>query len=274
MPSGYFPEQAGKALAISFFCVFCLFRAGAQDLEVGFIGGGCYYLGDLNPGKHFVNSKISYGAVARCNLDTRWAVKLSFERGTIKGNAANSTFLPDRGLSFTSDITDIAATVEFNFRQYFTGSTMNAFTPYVFTGISAFFYNPKNNGVELRSLGTEGQNIGYMGRAPYGSVGISIPFGLGLKVSFTKKIGFQVYWEMHKTFNDYLDDVSTTYYLDGRTITESDPIGIASDPTRNHEAGMQRGSTSNNDWYCFYGASLTYKFNLISTKRCRDLHHY
>lgn len=256
-------------------CIFLLqlYTVKSQDLEVGFTAGGCYYLGDLNPGKHFVNSQFSYGVMTRLNLDTRWAVKISAVRGKIKGDASNSTFLPDRGLSFTSDLTDIAGVVEFNFLQYFTGSRMNAISPYIYSGISVFFFNPEYNGISLRSMGTEGQNLGYQGRTQYGSVSVSIPFGLGVKVSLAKRVGIQAFWEMHKTFNDYLDDVSTTYYLDGKSIAPGDLVGEVSDPTRDHQPGMQRGNASTKDWYAFYGISVSYKFNLLSKKKCRDLNH-
>jgi len=247
--------------------------ARAQDLEVGLIGGGCYYLGDLNPGKHFLNTNVAYGITTRLNIDTRWAVKISAMRSEIEGHASSTGFPARPGLSFTSNLTDISGVVEFNFRPYFTGSRMNAFTPYIMGGISAFFYNPFSQGVELRPLGTEGQNIGYEGRKPYGSVGISLPFGLGVKASISQRIGLQLYWEMHKTFNDYLDDVSTTYYLDGAVIDRNDQAATASDPTMNHKPGMQRGNASNKDWYAFVGLSVTYKFNIFKSNKCRDLNH-
>jgi hypothetical protein len=245
----------------------------SQDLEVGVAVGGSYYLGDLNPGKHFVNTQLSYGMVARYNLDSRWSVKLSGMYGTLKGEASSSTFLPDRGLYFTSNVTDISGVIEFNFFPYFTGSFKSRMTPYVFGGLSVFFYDPQANGVSLRSLGTEGQTIGYLGRSPYGSTSVSIPFGVGCKFSLTSKLGVQVYWEMHKTFTDYIDDVSSTYYLVGRDIQGGDMAGIMSDPTLDHTPGMQRGNSENNDWFAFFGASITYKFNLVSTKKCRDLNH-
>ena len=259
-----------------FWVILFLFQyhsAKTQDLEVGVNIGGCYYLGDLNPGKHFLNTDIAYGVVARYNLDTRWAVKISGLRSKIKGNSAQSAFLPERDLSFSSELTDIAGVMEFNFRPYFIGSRMNVISPYIYCGISVFFFNPVDHGVSLRAMGTEGQNIGYQGRSPYGSVGVSNSFGVGAKMNLAKRLGLQVYWEMHKTFNDYLDDVSTTYYLDGSSVDPNNLAGTASDPTLNHKPGMQRGNTSNKDWYAFFGVSVTYKINLLSTKKCRDLHH-
>jgi hypothetical protein len=44
-----------------------------QTGEVGFFGGVSYYIGDLNPAKHFLSSKPAYGVVARVNLNPRWS---------------------------------------------------------------------------------------------------------------------------------------------------------------------------------------------------------
>ena len=265
------PASKPAILTILFLSLF--HPAISQDMEVGLTVGGSYYLGDLNPGKHFINSQIAFGLVARYNLDTRWSLKLSGTRGELKGNSSSSPFLPERGLSFSSSLTDISGVVEFNFLPYFTGSYKSTATPYIYVGISVFFFNPMSNGVSLRSLGTEGQNIGYKDRSPYGTTGISIPFGLGGKFSLTNRLGLQVYWEMHKTFTDYIDDVSTTYYLISRDINKNDLASVMSDPTLDHDPGMQRGNSTTNDWYSFFGVSITYKFNLISTKKCRDLSH-
>ena len=246
----------------------------SQDLEVGITGGGCYYLGDLNPGKHFLNTQVAYGVLARYTIDTRWAVKLSVIHGSVKGEASSTGFLPDRGLSFSSPVTDIAAIMEFNFMPYFTGSEMSKVSPYIYTGFSVFFFNPVSNGISLQPLGTEGQNVGYQGRTPYRTTSFSFPFGLGGKFSIAKRLSLQIFWEMHKTFTDYLDDVSTTYYLNGRSIAANNQAGLMSDPTRDHNPGMQRGNEKNNDWYAFFGISFTYKFDLLASKKCRDLNHY
>ncbi|MEI6681934.1 MAG: DUF6089 family protein [Bacteroidota bacterium] len=267
-------RRSGRSVFLVFVFLSISHAVKSQDLEVGLTGGGSYYLGDLNPAKHFQNTQFAYGFMARYCLDTRWAVKLSTTIGKVKGEAATSGFLPDRGLSFSSKITDISGIVEFNFMPYFTGSRMNRISPYIYTGISVFFFNPVSNGIFLQSLGTEGQNIGYLGRKPYSTTAMSIPFGLGLKISLAKRLSAQVYWEIHKTFTDYLDDVSTTYFLNGAAIKPGDPAAVMSDPTLNHTPGMQRGNPNNNDWYAFVGLSFTYKFNLLSSKKCRDLHHH
>lgn len=255
--------------------IFC-FYAGpieAQSIETGLFGGGSYYIGDLNPGKHFQNYQVAYGVLVRYNIDDRWAVKLSGYRGTVKGNSTQSKYMPERDLSFSSPVTDVSAEVEFNFFDFYIGSRKNWITPYIYTGFSFFLFNPKNGGASLRELGTEGQNVGYEGRKPYKTYSFGIPFGLGVKISLARRLGLTVFWEIHKTFTDYLDDVSKTYYLDGPAINKDDPTQYLSDPTMSYTPGMQRGNSRTNDWYSFSGITLTYKFNLLSPRRCRDLEH-
>ena len=43
------------------------------------------------------------------------------------------------------------------------------------------------------------------------SIGISIPFGMGVKFALSKHLAATVEWRMQKTFTDYLDDVATVY---------------------------------------------------------------
>jgi hypothetical protein len=241
--------------------------------EVGIMGGDSYYLGDLNPGKHFQNLQLAYGMLIRYNFDSRWTVKLSGTRGSVKGNSASSTFLPGNQLKFESPITDISGTVEFNFFDYFTGSEREYFTPYIYAGLGVFWFNPSADGHLLQPAGTEGQNVKFEGRKPYKTTSINIPIGLGVKYSLGRRVCIAAFWEIHKTFTDYIDDVSTTYYLSGPTISPGDQTALLSDPTRTHEPGMQRGNSSNKDWYSFSGITLTYKFVVHAKRKCRDIHH-
>lgn len=240
----------------------------AQTAEVGLIGGITYYLGDINPGIHFLASRPAYGGVARVNLNSRWTVKAEVVRGEIRGNDARGTTNDKRGLGFESKITDVGASAEFNFFDYTTGSRKNILTPYIFGGVGMVFYNPEYNGIDLRSLGTEGQNAGFDGRSPYGKVTFTIPFGLGIKYSINRRLGLTAEWGMRKTFSDYLDDVSTTYYLNGTQIDPGDPAEFLSDPTLLHQPMQERGNPTTKDWYNFAGISLTYKFRLYNKNKC------
>jgi hypothetical protein len=272
---------SGPKIRVIFFPFMMLFFIGMNlrcasqtELEVGLFIGDSYYLGDLNPDVHFRMAQLAYGVVGRYNFDDRWSIKLGVTRGEVKGNSGKTNFLPGRDLNFVSPITDFSVMGEFNFFPYFTGSRWNWITPYLYAGIGGFAFQPMSGGQKLQPLGTEGQNVGYDGRKPYKTIGVNIPFGLGVKVSIGKKIGLTAFWEMHKTFTDYIDDVSSTYYLVGPAIDPNDVIGIHSDPTRNHQPGMQRGNPKSYDWYSFSGLTVSYKFQIRGSRKCRENKHF
>jgi len=241
-----------------------------KSLEVGLFGGGSYYIGDMNPAFHFLMTKPAYGFVTRLNLDSRWAVRVSAYRGELQGDDNVTEVIDNRKLFFTSEITDISAVIELNFFNYITGSTRNFLAPYLFGGIGVFMFDPQANGVSLSEAGTEGQNVGFDGRSPYKTTQLAIPFGFGFKYSLSKKLGFAFEWGLRKTFTDYIDDLSTTYYLNGESINPNDQDQILSDPTMSHKPYQARGNASTNDWYAFFGLTITYKFIVGGNKKCTN----
>ncbi|MHC1776733.1 MAG: DUF6089 family protein [Lentimicrobium sp.] len=246
--------------------------------EIGISGGGMYYLGDLNPGKQFLMTQPAFGGFVRHNFNERLAVRAGLTYGILKGDDAVSGQNQRRNLNFQSSITDISGTFEFNFFNYFIGSQRYYFTPYMYGGASVFFFNPKGNVngelTELRSLGTEGQGSPeYPWMKEYGKIGFAIPFGIGIKYSLGSFVGLSVDWGMRKTFTDYIDDVSTYYYLDlaGAAPGEVSPAALASDPTLMHNAGMQRGDSTYDDWYSVISASISLRLNYLEKTRCLNI---
>ncbi len=219
-----------RSVLPAFLLLILVQSAKSQDMEVGISAGGVYYIGDLNPGKQFLNTQLSYGVLARYNIDTRWTVRLAVVRGNIMGDASNGTpNMRNLTLSFKSSITDISGMVEFNFIPYFIGSQNHRISPYIYAGISGFYYSGETN---------QNQSV-----TKLNGTNFSIPFGLGVKYSISNRVGLQGYWEMHKIFMDQLDGVSI----------EGDP--------------------NINDWYSFFGVSLTYQFYLPGSNKCKDLNH-
>ncbi len=241
--------------------------------EIGIFGGGSYYLGDLNPGEQFMLTQPAFGGFVRHNFNERLAIKGSLSLAMIEGDDAVSGYNPDRNLNFKSNITDISAQFEFNLFEYFIGSLKHYFTPYMFAGAGVALYNPKSlsHDVELRPLGTEGQNLPQYSDRKYGKATFNIPFGIGFKYSINDRMGLSLHWAMHKTFTDYLDDVSTTYYLNGSIYDPDSQVPIeviVSDPTLKHEPNMQRGNSDNNDWFSMAGLSVSIKINYGGHKKC------
>ena len=250
--------------------------------EVGPFAGVSYYLGDLNLSRHFYFSKPAGGVVHRYILNSHFAIKNSFLYGMVyaEDSKSNNPVQINRNLYFRSSIMDIATQIEFNFLPFDgpeservrSRSNEYYFSPYIFTGISLFSFNPQGsyNGTwyDLQPLGTEGQGtITYLDKKKYSLSQLSIPIGGGIKYDISKKVNFAVEWGIRKTFTDYIDDVSTTYANPVAISSEKGPVASRmSDQsldldTKYGNVDRQRGNSKNKDFYAFAGVMLTFKLS-------------
>jgi hypothetical protein len=174
---------------------------------------------------------------------------------------------------------EIGGVAEFNFLPYFTGSTKNYVTPYLFAGAGVLFHIPKVGDVKLKDKYTEGQEFAQelepdnSDERNYAYASFSIPFGIGVKYSFSKRIAVSLEWGMRKTFTDYIDDISFTYYRSPDGLVEGSQEYndlLYSDPNLDHEPNMQRGNSENDDWYSFAGLTITYNINLKNKNKCSE----
>ena len=265
-----------KKIILAFLIIIAYNHVNAQRYaEIGVFGGGSYYLGELNPRQQFLLTKPAFGAFVRHNFNERIAIRGGFTYGTLKGDDYKSKVNPLRGLNFTTPVSDISATLEFNFFEYFIGSLRHFVTPYMFAGASVFMYNPKatyeGETYVLHDLNTEGQGSdAFPDRKMYKRTQFAIPFGIGAKYSLNSFIGISASWTMNKTFTDYIDDVSTTYYLSESPVGTNVPpeAAIAADPTMRYAKVMQRGDPTYNDWYSFFGLSISIRMNYLEKERC------
>ena len=226
-----------------------------RQRELGFFGGGSYYLGDLNPRGHFFNSHSAFGVFFRYSTNYRYAFKFGFNYGTISANDANSNEADqkERNLNFRSRIYELHSVAEFNFVEYRIGHDRHRFTMYIFAGLGAYYFNPQSdigNGYEsLRGYRTEGQSKSYP------RIQVNVPFGIGFKWNVGSKCGIGIEWGPRRTFTDFLDDVSGVY------PAASDAGSVYTDRSLNGSAspGSMRGNPSTKDWYFFYGISLNIK---------------
>lgn len=248
-----------------------------RDVEIGAMLGAMNYIGDLNSQSAAGKMNIAGSALLRYDFHSRWAVQFGFAYGNIEGG--NPDAIEKRNLSFRSHIIEGSLTVQFNFVPYQTGAYAKRFTPYMFAGIGVFGFNPKTqyngNWYELQPLCTEGQGLSqYPDRKPYSLIQLSVPFGLGFKCRIGRYFTIGAEYGFRKTWTDYLDDVSTTY-VDGELLTANTEAMAAILADRSGEIdldhayapGTQRGDDSLNDWYAFFGLSLTVKLNVFDAFR-------
>jgi hypothetical protein len=272
-----FKSLLKKHIIISFFSLFFSLAGFSQrpkdkSAEIGVFLGGSYYIGDLNPIAHFGPlTKPAGGAVFRYNFNQRFALRANGFVGTVQADdvLSSSTSQQQRNLNFRSRISEISVQAEFNFLDYQIGNERKKFSPYIFAGIGAFKFNPvavyNNYSFTLQPLGTEGQGLDGGPKKKYKLTQVCIPFGIGIRTNLSKMIGLSIEWGMRKTFTDYLDDVSTTYYDPAKLAAARGAVSaVASDPSIGTDpnysnVGRQRGNPTTKDWYSFAGIALTLK---------------
>lgn len=218
----------------------------SQIIEVGATGGASYYIGDINPSKHFLQSELAYGGSLRYYQNLRWAFRLQYSRFNLTSSDEVAAFRPERNLAFQSKVDDVAFIAEFNFFDYWTGSNRDIITPYIFAGVSFLSFNSTDfHGNALQPQHNEG--------VAYETYSWSIPFGLGVKYSISKRFGATLEWRMHKAFTDYIDDIEG-YYLDKPEVQRGNG--------NSHVFGY------NCDWYGILGLTISYRFNLPNKAVC------
>tara|TARA_B100000683_G_C12451978_1_gene540472 strand:+ start:528 stop:1373 length:846 start_codon:yes stop_codon:yes gene_type:complete len=242
--------------------------------EFGILGGTGYYVGDLN-NMHFNNLRVAGGITFRKNFDRRFSFKSSALYTNVYADDANSSdpLNVNRNLHFKSDIIELSGQIEFNFLPYETGNSLYPFSPFIFTGVSIFNFNPKAEALDgqwydLQELGTEGQGTtSFQNRKPYSLTQLSIPFGGGVKIGVSDDFNIIIEYGLRKTFTDYIDDVSTTY---AGIPSEFDNITIElADRSLDgpQQPGVARGDETNKDWYSFAGVTLSFRLK-GNTKGC------
>ncbi|MFL5754446.1 MAG: DUF6089 family protein [Bacteroidia bacterium] len=252
--------------------------------DVGVFIGGSYYIGDLNPRRHFFQTQPAGGVFYRYNYNYRLAFRGGFNIGSVVGDDSQSSDDDqlERNLNFKSKVQEFHALAEFNFVEYSIGHNKFIFSPYVFLGISVFHFDPManmgNQWVDLRRMSTEGQKTSQNpGQKQYKLIQPSIPFGFGFKLDLAKNVGLGFEWGPRKTFTDYLDDVSGKYVNPLKLAAEKGvTAGILSDRSLKADGtsniGKQRGNPYTKDWYFFYGFTINFKLKQKPAE-CRGVGH-
>lgn len=272
-----------------------------QTIEVGPHFGVTSYVGELNTWRNLLDwdwksfNQFDYdlGAVVRFNYDSRWSFRLDYTYGKFRASDHVAAWRPEALLSFKSTVHDIGLLAEFNFLNYYTGRIESAFSPYIFAGISGLMYNsqpystdpilgPVFETLSFRDdLKTEG--------VEYGKYALSVPFGIGCKLSLSQHLAATLEWRMHYTFTDYLDDVSGVYPADGNhrllvtdangnmALVNKNPDNLEAmalvydftDPSGLFKERQQRGNHANNDWFGMINLSITWKFVIPGNSACK-----
>lgn len=255
------------------------FGAGPSNF-LGELGGadqiGTDYLKDLE----ISQTRLSLSGGLRYKLSQMFAMNTKITYGKLSGSddLTKEFFRHYRNLNFKTNIWELSTNLEVAFIREQVGHRYRLrgvrgqkgfeMSAYGFVGIGAFYFNPKGekNGswVKLRNLGTEGQGISST-RKKYSNVQVCIPVGIGFKYSVDRRWGIGLEYGIRKTFTDYIDDASKTYYNNNTIFIENGALAAAMADKSSKEfpyitaAGEQRGDPRDKDSYMFAIISINYK---------------
>ena len=241
------------------------------------IGSGPFNIRDFNwPATRPVGS-VGY----RYRLTKESCVKGSLAFGYIRGDDqfSKNVIRYNRNINFRAPVVELSGQYEFLTSRIREGHKYNLrgvrgwrhinVESYIFAGFGVAFVNPQGqhpNGswYNLRPLSTEGQGL-VATRKPYSRIHVVIPVGVGFKYALNREWSLGFEYGIRKTFSDYLDDTSTTYFDNNEILKEKGEIAAYfADPSRGlietqTLAGEQRGDPTDKDSYMFATLTLYYK---------------
>ena len=189
--------------------------------DFGVFLGGSFYMGDINPDKLFYKPSPAYGIKYRYNYNPMFSMSYEFTRGKLIASDKDfdsNLFQHYRGATLVNNfINEISSQVEYNLYPV-TGDKpkIERFSPYLKIGLGIVY------GAVIKP-----------------NIQLVVPFALGLKYKFSKKVEMSVEWSFRRTFSDRLDNLQQ-YYTEGIFIDR------------------QRSFSKTRDWYSFFGINLHY----------------
>ena len=272
-----------KRIILSLILVLPLCVNAQIHHEIGVTVGLSNYYGDLQP-KLFASTGYHPmgGIIYKYFMSPHFGLRFGANYTSLSAadSESNIHVNHERNLSFATHLFEMHGALEINMLPIEV-LRMKA-TPYVFGGISAFYFNPfaeddNGNKTFLRPLSTEGQGLPmYPDRKQYSQINMAFPFGGGFKffigntLMLTTEIGFRY------TNTDYLDDVSKSYVdLDtlgaykgklAKTMAYRGNKLVTWDKN-NPYYGYQRGDSKANDWYWWANISVSIYFRAFGNTR-------
>lgn len=210
-------------------------RYSPHYLEAGAMLGMTSYSGDITAKRIDLQElRPGYGAFVRYHLDQHFAVKAHIYGGTISGDDKYSPVKAPRSFKFGTSIFEIATCLEWHLfgRERFSGTGLHNFfiTPYGFVGVGltfadarAEYYGPLDRRDDFLKvpLPEEGLKTTFL----------LAPVGGGIRLDFYERFIFGLEGGFRPVFSDDIDGVS------------------------------QNGNPKRNDWYYFFGATISYILN-------------
>lgn len=263
-------------------------RYGFNRYQLIFYAGTSHFLGDLGGSdRKGSNSPIdlnwgatgySMGIGVSRKFNNSFSLRINLNQAIVRGSDSysNNESRRNRNLSFRSTINEISTMVDYTFILNKSGK--NPHFLMAFVGIGVFNFNPQaeynNKWYNLQPLGTEGQGI-LPGKKKYSRFNFNIPVGICYYFNITEESKLGLILTMRKTYTDYIDDVSTSYYDNNLLYEQNGEMSaILADRNLKRESaylnpsGLGRGNPKNNDNFAFVQLTYSHSFMLKKKEKC------
>ena len=264
-----------KRSVFTFLLLVVSWTASAQFYELGLGGGGTLFHGDVGAvafnakgASGFVPNQSYSTATLRRQFNWHWSTRFNYTRGTIGSSDSRTKddFKLARNIEFRTAVDEFALMTEFNYWPYTTGTKRNQ-TFYMFSGIALTFYNPQGEyneeWVDLRQLGTEGQQTDLSDQLFYGESTITLPMGIGYRRSFARDWSMTAEIGWRRYGSDYMDDTSGDYVNAVDLAEERNAMAayFANPGNVPYSNGLARGNANTRDWAIFAGVTIFYNLS-------------
>lgn len=240
--------------------------------------GSMYYQGDLAPrplSLSFGPSNLAYGTSVGTEFFSWLGVSTKILRGQISGDDAYASDYArkERNLSFTSSVTEVSLFTDIRINYFWKRLDKYKLRLYLTGGVGYMTFDPKtyyqNELVRLQPLGTEGQFLPNSKLKPYALHTITRPLGGIIEFDVAPKTSFGFEVTAHKSYTDYLDDVSGSYVNYDEMVAAGQTQGaLLSNRTGEYlgtsvvkvPTGTVRGNSTKKDWFTYFGFHVKYSF--------------
>ena len=263
------------------------------------IGSDWFFDLDAPSTRYMINAGLRY------KISPYISVKGGLSVGEVYGNDeyTKEPYRNNRNIHFRSPVVELSGQIEASWMREQIGSRYkirrvrgrgrrgSRVYVYGFAGVGLLYMNPMAKSRidgkwrSLRQFNTEGQTI-IPTRERYSNFQFVIPFGIGMKYKVDKRSSIGIEYGLRKTFTDYMDDVSLTYFYaqngDGGFIQQqygiddiaadyADPSLLPIAPDAEWQGGcstcpgQQRGDPTDLDSYMFM--MITYQRTIRTSRK-------
>lgn len=243
-------------------------------IEISLLAGETIFQGTISNPNIFSNEmNMLFGVNVGYTLYSNLSASLSIISSKLSNSDFNSTNNEQisRGMSFVTSILGISPGINYDFVDNRLYTKARRFRPSVGVGFDFVSFAPtgvyKGKVYNLQTLGTGGQYVDSL-KKPYSLMAMGYFFNLKLKYQINRFNSAGIFFTLHQSMSDYLDDVGPDEYpsvakILAKTKTDADAAIYFSNPSRIPTSPGQLRSSPNKSKDSFINFGFFYARKLF-----------